>query len=119
MKNGVIIELDKPRTLRYGINAMIVVEDMVGVPITKLDLESISMKDLRSIMYAGLVHEDKSLTPESVGGLIDEYSNIEIMAEKLGEAFELAFGGDDKKNGKKPRQKILKPTAKATLTRIT
>ena len=92
MKKTVTIELDKARNLRYGMNALVKVEELIGKPITKLDLENISMKDLRSILYAGLYHEDKELTSESVGNLIDEYSDITAIAEKLGEAFNIAFG---------------------------
>ncbi len=96
MKKSVTIELDKARNLRYGINALVKVEELTGRPITKLDLESLSMKDLRTIVFAGLYHEDKTLTAEKVGELIDEYSDVTSVAEKLGTAFTLAFGGDEK-----------------------
>jgi len=56
------------------------------------------MKDLRTILYAGLCHEDKELTPEKVGELIDDYSNIAAIGEKLGEAFNVAFNGGNLKN---------------------
>ena len=91
-KLGVTLELDKPRTLRYGMNALVKIEEMLGKSITKLDLENISMKDLRTIVFAGLFHEDKNINPEKVGDLIDEYSEISVVAEKLGEAMTLAFG---------------------------
>ncbi|SCY25107.1 hypothetical protein [Alkaliphilus peptidifermentans] len=96
-KMGVTLELDRPRTLRYGMNALVKIEELTGKPISKLDLENISMKDLRTIVYGGLFHEDKSLTPEVVGNLIDEYSSMETVAEKLGKAMELAFGGGKSK----------------------
>ena len=96
MKKSVAIELDKARNLRYGINALVTVEELTGKPLTKLDLESVSIKDLRAILYAGLCHEDKTLTPEKVGQLIDDYTNITEIASKLGEAFTLAFGGSSK-----------------------
>ena len=89
MKNGVTINLDKPRTLRYGINALVKVEDLTGKNITALDLSHVGIKDLLIIVYAGLCHEDKDLTLEKVGDLIDEYSNITEIAEKLGEALRL------------------------------
>lgn len=92
MKQGVIIELDKPRTLRYGMNALIKIEELTAKNLAKLDLDNISIKDLRTIVYAGLFHEDKSLTPEKCADLIDEYSDIGTVAEKLGEAMTLAFG---------------------------
>lgn len=91
-KLGVTLELDKPRTLRYGMNALVRIEELLGKTITKLDLENISIKDLRTIVYAGLFHEDNTLNPEKVGDLIDEHSELGIVAEKLGEAMTLAFG---------------------------
>ncbi|MFI3167137.1 MAG: hypothetical protein R3Y32_03365 [Bacillota bacterium] len=101
MKKGVSIQLDKIRMLRYGINALVIVEELTGRAITKLDLKNISIKDLRTIVYAGLSHEDKDLTPESVGEIIDTYSDITYVAEKVGEAFSLAFGKGDKTAPKK------------------
>jgi len=98
MKKSVTIELDKARNLRYGMNALVKVEEMTGKSITSLDLESLSMKDLRTIVYAGIYHEDKELTPEIVGELIDDYSTIGEVAEKLGEAFTIAFGESNEKN---------------------
>lgn len=97
MKKGVTIILDRPRTLRYGLNALAKVEDITGKNIMGLDLNNVSIKDLLAIIYAGLYHEDKELTVEKVGDLIDEHSNITEVAEKLGEAFTEAFG---KGNGK-------------------
>lgn len=99
MKNGITIVLDKPRTLRYGINALVKVEELTGKSITKLDLNQVGIKDLLIIIYAGLCHEDKDLTIEKVGELIDEYSDLTTIADKLGEAFTLAFGKADKSQG--------------------
>lgn len=99
-KKTVSIQLDKERNLRYGMNALIKVEELTGRPISKLDLDNITMKDLRTIVYAGLYHEDKDLNPEQVGEIIDEYADISYVAEKLGEALTAAFGGDDRKNSK-------------------
>lgn len=96
IKKSVTIELDKARDLRYGINSLVKIEDLTGKPISKLDLDNISMKDLRSIVYAGLYHEDNNLTPETVGDLIDEHGTLDQIAIKLGEAFALAFGDNEK-----------------------
>ena len=98
MKKGVTIILDRPRTLRYGLNALAKVEDITGKNIMGLDLNNVSIKDLLAIIYAGLYHEDKELTVEKVGDLIDEHSNITEVAEKLGEAFTEAFGKGNGKN---------------------
>ena len=96
MKKGVIYKLDKERTLRYGINALARIEDSIGKPIMGLDLEHLGMKELLAIVHAGLYHEDKTLTIEQVGDLIDDYSDINEVAEKLGEALTIAFGKPDK-----------------------
>ncbi len=92
MKKGVTIELDKPRTLRYGINALVRIEEILGRPIMNLDLENLGVKELRVIVFAGLCSEDTTLNVEQVGDLIDEYSDLNTIAEKLGEALSLAFG---------------------------
>ena len=98
MKKGVLIELDKPRTLRYGLNALVTIEEQIGRPLTGLDFNNVSVKDLRAILYAGLFHEDKELTPEKVADLVDDFSNIETISTKVGEAMTLAFGGEGSKN---------------------
>ena len=94
MKKGVAINLDRPRTLRYGMNALVKIEDLTGKSLLAFDLNNVGVKDLLVIIYCGLCHEDKNLTPEQVGDLIDEYSSISEIAEKLGEALTAAFGAD-------------------------
>ena len=96
MKQGVTIQLDKPRTLRYGMNALAKIEDITKKPITKLDLNNVGIRDLLVIIFAGLCHEDKTLTVDKVGDLIEEYSDINTLADKIGEAFTLAFGKEEK-----------------------
>lgn len=102
MNKSVTIQLDKARNLRYGLNALCTIEEITEKSITQLDLQKLSIRDLRTILYAGLVHEDNSLTPESVGALIDEYSDISTVSTKLGKAFTLAFG--EQKNEKSPQK---------------
>ena len=104
MKKGITIQLDRPRTLRYGINALAKIEDITGKPILALDLNNVGIKDLLAIVYGGLYHEDKTLTIEKVGELIDEYSDLTEIAEKLGEALTEAFGkakGEQGESGEK------------------
>ena len=47
-------------------------------------------------------NETRTLTEESVGSLIDDYTNISDISTKLGEAFTLAFG--ERKNKKSPQK---------------
>ncbi len=94
MKQGIIINLDKPRTLRYGMNALAKIEAITGKSVLSLEMDKLGVRDLLAIAYGGLYHEDKTLTIEKVGNLIDEHSNIVEIAEKLGKALSMAFGED-------------------------
>lgn len=105
MKKGITINLDKPRTLRYGMNALAKIEDVTGKSLLAFDLNNVGVKDLLAIIYSGLCHEDKNLTIEQVGDLIDEYSGISEIAEKLGEALTEAFGADATEKGDKSGEK--------------
>lgn len=98
MKKGITITLDKPRTLRYGMNALAKIEDITGKTLMSLDLGNVGIKDLLAIVYAGLCHEDKSLTIDKVGDLIDEYTDLSAIAEKIGDALTEAFGTAKEKN---------------------
>lgn len=97
MKKGITIQLDKPRTLRYGINALAKIEDITSKPLMQLDLNNVGIKDMLVICYAGLYHEDKALTIEKVGDLIDEYSSLTEIAESIGKALTEAFGKQESK----------------------
>ena len=95
---GITIVADKTRMLRFSINAMIEYkqtrkEDIVqslGRLENELDFELI-----RYLFYLGLKHEDKELTEEKVGDVLDillEENGIEYVANILGEALNKAFG---------------------------
>lgn len=105
MKKGVTINLDRPRTLRYGMNALATIEDITGKSILTLDLNNVGVKDLLAIVYGGLYHEDKTLTIEKVGELIDDFSDLTEIAEKLGEALTEAFGKGQAGNPEVPGEK--------------
>jgi hypothetical protein len=94
------IELDKVRNFRYGMKAVSLIEKSLGKSVSKLDFDNLTMEDTATIMWAGLVHEDKELTPDKVMNLIDDHSNIQSAVEIMGKAFDEAFGGNDKKKGK-------------------
>lgn len=76
-----------------------------GKSLLAFDLNNVGVKDLLVIIYCGFCYEDKNLTPEQVGDLIDDYSSISKIAEKLGEALTVAFGADAMDNGDKSGEK--------------
>lgn len=89
-------KLDKVRNLRYGMVALSLFEDTTGKEMLSLDFNKVSIKDLGVLIWVGLYHEDKDLTPEKVMELIDEYSTIEEAAELMGKAIAEAFSKNKK-----------------------
>jgi len=87
------IKLDKVRNLRYGMVALDLIEQSLGMSIQSLDLDNLTMRQLGTVIWAGLYHEDKNLTVEKVMELVDEYSNIVEVVEIMSQAFQKAFSG--------------------------
>lgn len=80
------IELDKERNLYFTLNSLEIIEELTGKTIDKLS-EGMTVSMLKAIVYAGLVHEDKSLTVDAVGEMIG-FEDIERVSEAIGEAFQ-------------------------------
>ena len=97
-KPFVIVELDRPRRLRYGMNQLATLEDSLGVPVTELGSIKMGVKELRLFLWAGLSWEDPGLTLEKAGELADE-ADLTYLADKVGEALTLAFGQPKNQTG--------------------
>jgi hypothetical protein len=82
----VTIMLDKERTLKFTLNTLIEVEDSLGFSLASLG-DNISIRVMRTLLTAGLRHEDKELTEEVVG----EYITMDNMGE-VQEALAKAMG---------------------------
>lgn len=89
------VKLDKTRNLRYGMAALIKIEKALGISFSKIDFENLNYSDIAVIIHAGLQHEDKDLTVDSVVCLIDDYSDIKTVMAKMGEAMTSSFGEQD------------------------
>ena len=76
----VIINLDKPRSLRFDLNAMAAYEDATGKSAFAIG-DNISATSIRALLWASLIHEDKTLTLEQVGSLIDTGNMTEITSK--------------------------------------
>ncbi|QGG47654.1 hypothetical protein [Heliorestis convoluta] len=85
------IELDRPRQLRYTLNAFAEIEERLGVPLAELGNIKLGMKTVRTILWAGLLHEDISITEEEVGDMVG-FEKLEYVQRKIAEAFEVATG---------------------------
>lgn len=91
----VSVKLDKQRKFKYTFNALCELEEALGRGFSEMK-DNFKMKDLRSIVWAGLLHESPELTLEDAGKLIDQAESMETVTTAAVEAIELAVG--DKKN---------------------
>ncbi|SHF16270.1 hypothetical protein [Caloramator proteoclasticus] len=87
------VQLDKMRNLRYGMKAISLIEKKFGKSISKIDMDDMTMEEIATFIWAGLVHEDKELTPDKVMEIVDNFSTVQAVMEKVSEAMNLAFGG--------------------------
>ena len=87
-RRAIVVQLDKTRTLRYDLNAFIALEEEFGdIDATLAQFEKGSMKALRALLWAGLLHEDENLTPQQVGSLV-LMADIEATSKAMMEAVE-------------------------------
>lgn len=103
VRPGVEIVLDKRRTLKLDLNAMVSFEEATGINPFSGDFSPSHMapRQIRAMLWACLRYEDEELTEEQVGAWI-ALNNMADVAQKLLEVFEVAMpsGGeeDDKKD---------------------
>jgi hypothetical protein len=86
-RGEVKIQLDKERTLKFTLNSLVYAEEQ-GLDLQGMNGKDakLKLKDLRVLLVAGLMHEDKELTEESVGEMID-IQNLKPISEALNKAF--------------------------------
>lgn len=102
MKNYIAIKLDKARNLRYSLKALSRIEDELGCSIAAIDFSKISIRQVTTFIWAGLVHEDKDLTVDSVMDIIDDADiTLDDLVEKVTEAMDAAMSSMGA-TGKKP-----------------
>jgi hypothetical protein len=85
----------KERTLRFDLNAMAAYEEATGKSLfNQKDAGEISGKmsavTLRALLWAMLLHEEKTIALEDVGGWITT-RNMAAVAGNIGEAFNAAM----------------------------
>jgi len=90
VKPEVKITLDRERTLKFDMNAMVDFETISGKNVLKMNWQSMSITDIRSLLWACLHGEDKSLTLESAGTILS-LSTLGELTAKLQEAINAAM----------------------------
>ena len=81
--------------LAYGSNALCTLEEKLGQPVTQFGKflaagENLSMRTLRTLVWAGLQRHHKSLSEEAAGDVIDAVGfqqMTDLMVSALSEAF--------------------------------
>lgn len=92
------IQLDKIRNLKYGMVAIDLIEKKYKKPIMEIESMQngkLTMEEYAYVIWAGLVHEDKNLTPKKVMELIDEYSSLLAVTKEFWKAFNDVFKDDE------------------------
>lgn len=99
------VKLDEEKYLRYNMNALVEFEDVTGQGVLKafedIDKGNLSLKDIRALVWAGLLDYNEELTLKEAGDVMDE-CGIETTIEKLTDAIQYAF--PDTKENDNPKQ---------------
>jgi len=109
MPKAIDIVLDKPRKLRFDINALSDAEEALGMGLGALMRSQMGVRAIRALLWAGLKWEDRGLTLEKTGDIVQKHiesgGNLEGLGESISRAL-LASGlfdsedEDDEKNTK-------------------
>ncbi|MCV4233305.1 hypothetical protein OHJ21_19160 [Virgibacillus sp. LDC1] len=109
----VVIELDRPRELRYGHKALKTLLALTGKDIDSIDMDNIDLGEIEKYIYCGLLSDAKSngenLTLEDMEDLLDKAPSFGHIIEKMNDAFSISFGslgveGNQKQPGENPVQ---------------
>lgn len=79
------------RSLKYDINALADFEQLTGMGFGQLMQQKAIFATARALLWAGLKHEQRTLTVEEVGNLLGQFvRNGGTIDEALGQAFKAA-----------------------------
>lgn len=101
----VIIELDRPRKLRFGMAATLEFQDVAGCTLQDIG-ESMGLELAAKALWVMLKQDDPELTLKDTYRLVDEYApNLVYVTDKIGEAITAAYTLDAPGNPPKPAGK--------------
>lgn len=92
------IKLDKMRNLKFNMRAIDFIEKKYGKPLMQIEgMQNglLTMDKTATIVCAGLLHEDKELTPDKVMDLIDEHSCLRDASKEMWTALNEVFKSDE------------------------
>ncbi len=77
------ITLDKERNLFFDFNSLIELEDIYGsIPTAMAGIKNLKIRNIRDMIWAGLLHEEETLTQKQVGKWLN-MGNLEPIAETI------------------------------------
>jgi hypothetical protein len=92
----VVINLDRPRYLRYGHKALKQLSTLTNLDITKMDMSNFNLEDLEKGFVLWTISDarenNETLKLENMEDLLDQAESFKEIMEKLNESFEKAFG---------------------------
>lgn len=96
----VVLNLDRPRFLKYGHKALKQLQAITGKNLSSLNPEDFTMEELEKVIYCGLLSDAKenneTLKLEDMEDLLDQALNIGHVLEGMNKAFDMAFQETDK-----------------------
>lgn len=98
----VIIELDRPRTLKLGHLVMKRFAAATKLPTVDMDTIGTRYDYVSELMYFMLNHDDPTLSRAKVDALLEQVS-IKYVFEKYNEALEAAFGEPEEDDDADPQ----------------
>ena len=102
----VAIKLDKERHLRLTLNGMVKFRQETGKDLLKgFDMDEMSADDIRALLWACLVWEDKDLTLEDVGDMID-MQNMPAVIKALASSVFNAFPAQEETSDPNPANRL-------------
>jgi len=113
----IIINLDRPRVLRYGHKALKNLTALTGKSIEDLEGDGgFDLEHIEKVIYCGLLSDarenNETLTMEQMEDLLDKAPGIQYVVEKMQAAFVAAFGPAPEGNVGEPVQITANGTGK-------
>ena len=76
------VTLDRERTLKLDLEALEAFEEASGTNFFEMDGRGFKIKELRYLVWAGLLHEDPELKPDDVKGMI-HIGNMKVVSQAI------------------------------------
>lgn len=118
IKKSVLIDIfDRPRHLRFDVNAISDLEELLGMGVGEIvgNPKLSGFRTVRGLVWAGLKHEDPTITPQKAGDLMQDFmektgKGIEVIASLVSQAILESGAFDTKKKENPPTGEAAAPS---------